>query len=158
LADEVLAAALTAIGRKERTEKEMRGWLAEREVDPEEIERVMDYLIENLAVDDERFANVYVDDKRRISGWGNDRIESALRKRGVPSALISAALAGDGEESEVDRATRVLLDRGSPLEDARDRQRALGLLARRGFCAEDAYAAIRRAARTGAAREQTERP
>ncbi len=149
MADELLAAALAAIGRKERTESEMRQWLAEREAGPEESERVMSYLVENLAVDDERFAIGYVEDKRRLSGWGNERIESALYGRGVPPHLISAALSRGGEQSEVDRATDVLLERGSELESDRGRQRALGLLARRGFCAEDAYAAIRRAREHG---------
>ena len=147
MSDEVLAAALSAIGRKERTESEMRHWLAEREVASEEVERVMAYLIENLAVDDRRFALGYVEDKRRLSGWGNSRIEAALWKRGVPRDLIEMALRHDEGEGEVDRATRVLLERGGELGDDRGRQRALGLLARRGFCAEDAYAAIRRAAR-----------
>lgn len=147
MADEVLAAALTAIGRKERTEAEMRQWLAEREVDSDEVERVMSYLIENLAVDDRRFALGYVEDKRRLSGWGSSRIEAALWKRGVPRDLIEMALGCDDGESEVERATRVLLEKGGELHDDRGRQRALGLLARRGFCAEDAYAAIRRAAR-----------
>ncbi len=145
MADELLAAALAAIGRKERTESEMRQWLAEREAGAEDCERVMEYLVENLALDDERFAIGYVEDKRRLSGWGNDRIESALYGRGIPAHLVSMALARGDEESEVDRATRVLLEKGSGLEDDRSRQRALGLLARRGFCAEDAYAAIRRA-------------
>lgn len=144
MADELLAAALAAIGRKERTEYEMREWLAARDARPEESERVIAYLIENLALDDERFAIGYVEDKRRLSGWGNERIESSLYSRGVPPRLISAALARD-DESEVERATRVLLERGSEFDDDRARQRALALLARRGFCAEDAYAAIRRA-------------
>ena len=145
MSDELLAAALGAIGRKERTESEIREWLVEREADPEEVERVVGCLLENLAIDDERFAVGYVEDKRRLSGWGNDRIETSLRDRGVPWHLISAALARDGEESEVDRAARVLVEKGSELGDDRACQRALGLLARRGFCAEDAYAAIRRA-------------
>jgi regulatory protein len=149
LADEVLAAALTAIGRKERTEAEMRQWLTQREVDPGEIERVMSYLVENLAIDDRRFALGYVEDKRRLSGWGNSRIESALWSRGVPRDLAEMALGHEDREGEVDRATRVLLEKGVELDDASGRQRALGLLARRGFCAEDAYAAIRRAGRTG---------
>jgi len=156
LADEILATALTAIGHKERTEADMREWLARREVEPEEVERVICYLVENLAIDDRRFAVGYVEDKRRLSGWGNDRIESALWSRGVPRGLIAAALGRDDGESEVDRATRVLLERGSRLDDDRGRQRALSLLARRGFCAEDAYAAIRRADRAGS--DPAERP
>jgi regulatory protein len=158
LADEVLAAALTAIGRKERTDAEMREWLAQREVDPEEVERVMLYLVENLAIDDRRFALGYAEDKRRLSGWGNSRIESALVKRGVPRELIAAALGSDDGESEVDRATRVLIERGGELDGDRARQRALGLLARRGFCAEDAYAAIRRAARAEAGTDPARSP
>ena len=145
MADELLAGALAALGRKERTESEMRRWLEQRGATPEESGRVMAYLIENLAVDDERFANGYVEDKRRQSGWGNDRIESALHGRGVPRDLIESALSrGDGE-GEVERAARVLVEKGSDLGDDRGRRRAMGLLARRGFCAEDAYAAIRRA-------------
>lgn len=134
----------------------MREWLARREVEPEEVERVICYLVENLAIDDRRFAVGYVEDKRRLSGWGNDRIESALLSRGVPRGLIAAALGRDDGESEADRATRVLLERGSRLDDDRGRQRALSLLARRGFCAEDAYAAIRRADRAGS--DPAERP
>lgn len=147
MADELLAAALAAIGRKERTESEMREWLVEREAEPEEADRVMACLVENLAIDDKRFANGYAEDKRRLAGWGRDRIESALIKRGVPRHLIAGALAGDEDESEVDRATRVLLGKASELATDRGRQRALGLLARRGFSAEDAYAAIRRSGR-----------
>lgn len=145
MADEILAKALTAIGRKERTELEMREWLAAREVEPEEIDRVLEFLIENLAIDDVRFAEAYTRDKRELAGWGSDRIDQTLRKRGVAPELIRAALAQPGEESEVERAVRVLAERNADLSDARGRQRALGLLARRGYSAEDAYAAIRRA-------------
>lgn len=146
MGDEVLAAALTALGRKERTEAEMRGWLADREVCESEIERVMSYLIENLAIDDRRFAIGYVEDKRRLSGWGSSRIEGVLRDRGITRELISEALEKDDGVSEVDRAVGVLHGKGSSLVSDRDRQRALSLLARRGFSAEDAYAAIRRVA------------
>lgn len=145
MADEALAAALRAIGRKERTEAEMRSWLADREYDEAEIDRVLDYLIENLAVNDARYANEFTADKRQLSGWGRDRIEANLIRRGIPGELISTALDQDDGESEVDRATRVLIDRQAPLSDPKDRQRAMGLLVRRGFSAEDAYAAIRRA-------------
>ncbi len=145
MADEALAAALRAIGRKERTESEMRSWLADRDYDEGEIDRVLAYLIENLAVNDARYATEFTADKRQLSGWGRDRIEATLLKRGVSGDLVAKALDEDGGESEVDRATRVLVEKGSLLEDPKDRQRAMGLLARRGFSAEDAYAAIRRA-------------
>ena len=147
MADEILAKALGALGRKARTEAEMREWLQAREVDFEEEERVISFLKENLALGDRAFAIAFVNDRRQLAGWGRDRIRSVLLRRGVSRDLIDEALAGDGEESEVDRAVRVLVEKGANLEDDRGRQRALGLLARRGYEAEEAYAAIRIAGR-----------
>ncbi|MCB8915112.1 MAG: regulatory protein RecX [Thermoleophilales bacterium] len=152
MSEQWLASALAAISRKDRTETEMRDWLAEREVEPDEIESIIACLTENLALDDRRFALAYAHDKRELSGWGKDRIREVLLKRGVDRELVDEALAGTGGsdggvESEVERAVRVLNERGADLSDDRGRQRALGLLARRGYEAEEAYAAIRIAER-----------
>ncbi len=149
MADEVLAKALAAVSRKDRTESEMREWLAAREIEPEEIDRVLDYLVENLAIDDERYALAFTADKRELAGWGRDRIRATLLKRGVPRHFIEEAVGAGETEAEVDRAVRVLIDKGADLDDDRGRQRALGLLARRGYEAEEAYAAIRIAGRAG---------
>ncbi|HRV59411.1 MAG: regulatory protein RecX [Solirubrobacterales bacterium] len=152
MSDEWLAKALAAISRKDRTEAEMREWLVDREVESDEIERVIGYLTENLALDDRRFAFAYASDKRELSGWGKDRIREVLLQRGVDRYLVEQALDQPGPgvgqaESEVERAVRVLNERGADLSDDRGRQRALGLLARRGYEAEEAYAAIRIASR-----------
>lgn len=147
MADELLAKALAALGRKALTEAEMREWLANREVEEEEAERVISFLTENLALDDRAFAVAFASDKRELSGWGKDRIREVLLRRGVERRLVEEALSPDAGESEVDRAVRVLKERGADLGDDRGRQRALGLLARRGYDAEEAYAAIRIAGR-----------
>ena len=145
MSDEILGGALAAIGRKERTVAEMRQWLADREVDPGECERVIGYLTENLALDDERFARAFTADKRELSGWGNERIERTLLGRGIPSHLVQSALEQEDGEGEVERGARLLGEKGVDLSDDRGRSRALGMLARRGYGAEEAYAAIRRA-------------
>ncbi|MCB0870364.1 MAG: RecX family transcriptional regulator [Solirubrobacterales bacterium] len=147
MADDVLAKALAALGRKARTEAEMREWLLAREVEGEEVERVIGFLIENLAIDDRAYAVAFTSDKRELAGWGRDRIREVLIRRGVDRYLVEEALAASGIESEVERAVRVLIEKGAELDDDRGRQRALGLLARRGYEAEEAYAAIRIAGR-----------
>jgi len=144
MADEILAKALGAIGRKERTVSEMTEWLRERDYEEEEVDRVVAFLIENEALDDQRFAIAFANDKRELSGWGSDRIEEVLRRRGLRGDQIRVALNQEVEVGEVDRAVGILLKKGAQVDDPRDRQKALGLLARRGYCAEDAYAAIRR--------------
>lgn len=125
----------------------MRQWLVDREVEEEEIERLISFLTENLALDDRAYAVAFTSDKRDLAGWGRDRIREVLLRRGVSRSLVEEALAGEGSESEVDRAVRVLEEKGAELDDPRGKQRALGLLARRGYEAEEAYAAIRIASR-----------
>ncbi len=111
----------------------------------EEAGEVIDHLVSVGALDDARFSRRFAEDKRAISGWGRERIAAALRERGVGEADLEAALADEDVEQELGRAVDLLEGRGADLGDDRGRNRALGLLARRGFDSETAYEAIRRA-------------
>jgi regulatory protein len=117
----------------------------------EESERiqVLTRLVEDGSIDDERFANRYAEDKRELAGWGPDRIRAALSERGVPEELIAEAIASEAEKDLVTRAAEVLTRNGSEVADERGRQRALALLARRGFPLEAAYDAVRALERKG---------
>jgi regulatory protein len=128
--DDAYELALRALSYKERTESELRGWLAERGVEEAEIADVLAVLTEGGAIDDASFARRYADDKRELAGWGPDRIRTALERRGVGTAHIDAALAGKGDEEHLDRA--------------------LGLLVRRGYSLELAYEAVRAVERRAA--------
>jgi regulatory protein len=139
--------ALKALGYKERTESELRTWLAERGVEDGEIDEVIALLAEAGAVDDAGFARRFAADKRLLAGWGPDRIEVTLQGRGVAREHIDAALGGEDEEAQFERATSILLGRGMSCDTERERERALGLLVRRGFPLELAYDAVRAAER-----------
>ncbi len=139
--------ALKALSHKERTESELRGWLAERGVEEAEIADVLALLAEAGAVDDASFARRYAEDKRELAGWGPDRIRKALERRGVASAQIEAALAGEDEDRILERAVALLAQRGMRCSSERERDRALGLLVRRGYPLELAYEAVRSAER-----------
>jgi regulatory protein len=139
--------ALKALGYKERTESELRGWLAERGVEEAEIEEVLALLAEAGAIDDASFARRYAADKQLLAGWGPDRIARTLEGRGVAREQIEAALAGEDEEAQLARATSLLSDRGLNCGSERERERALALLVRRGYPLELAYEAVRAAER-----------
>jgi regulatory protein len=94
-------------------------------------------------LDDERYAERYAEDRRTLMGWGPDRIEQDLLRRGIAPELIQSALAGRTREDELAAACYVLAQRFSALEDDRERNRAWQLLVRRGFDAELAYDAVR---------------
>ena len=143
--EEPLALALQALSRKERTVAEMGSWLHARGVGSDEVEAVVGHLAETGTLDDRRFAERYAEDKRELAGWGEERIRMALAQRGVADEYISEAL-GAGEVDETSRAVAALEARGASLSDALERNRAFGYLVRRGYNAEVAYEAIRRAA------------
>lgn len=142
--------ALEALSYRERTTGELTEWLEARGFAEAEIESAINRLIEDGAVDDERFAKRFAEDKRELRGWGPDRIREGLAGRGLDRALIEAALAGDGRETQLDRAIDLLEGRGDPPVDDRSRARALAFLARRGYEAELAYEAVRGAERRAA--------
>jgi regulatory protein len=117
-------------------------------VDEGEIEEVIALLAEAGAIDDASFARRYADDKRLLAGWGPDRIERSLEARGVAREHVDAALANEGEEAQLERATSLLIGRGIECGSERGRERALGLLVRRGYPLELAYDAVRSAERS----------
>jgi regulatory protein len=135
--------ALRALSTKERTERELSEWLRERGVEEADRLDVLVRLTESGGLDDERFARGYAEDKRRISGWGDERIREALEARGVARELIDSALGGEGEGEQLERAAALLRDRGIDCSTEPERDRALRLLARRGFPLELAYDAVR---------------
>lgn len=159
--------AYAYLNRRERTVAEVRARLERAEVRSDEIETVLAELIEFGYLDDARYACVFTQDKRTLEAWGNGRIARTLRERGVERDLIDAALAedgagdgvgaagwdddGSGAATELERAVMLLSQRfpSGPV-DPRDRERAFGVLARKGYESETAADAVRAWARRAA--------
>jgi regulatory protein len=141
--------AVRAIARRERTVAEVRASLAARDVDEVEAEEAIGRLVELGQLDDERYAELFTQDKRDLSGWGPDRILEALIERGVARATAEAAVQGESREDLTERAAD-LLARRHDLGDEAGRGRALAYLARRGYELEIAYEAVRIAERRAA--------
>lgn len=148
---ETLEAGLRALNRRERSTAELAGWLSGRGFEGGEIEAAICELTELGALDDERFARAFSEDKRHLQGWGPERIAAALAERGVPQELIDRHCGAESHGEQVERAMMMLAERDEVPRDDRSRARALGLLTRRGFSYEVAYEAVRAAERATAA-------
>ena len=137
--------AWRALNRRDRTELELRGILAGKRVAPEEAQVVLEELLEGGFVDDASYALRFADDRRRLDAWGSDRIERKLRQLGVPAEHIAAALAERPQEDELEAALALLRRRvPEPPATPRERDRALGILVRKGYDLELAHDALRR--------------
>jgi regulatory protein len=139
------AVAWRALNRRDRTELELRGILAEKRVGPEEANVVLRELLDGGFVDDAGFAQRCTDDRRRLDAWGSERIARRLRELGVGAEHIAAAV-GDQDHDDELEAALALLHRRVPAVPStpRERDRALGMLVRKGYELELAYEALRR--------------
>ena len=136
------------LGFRDRTVAEMRRHLEHKRVERATIDQAVVELERQQYLDDARFAVRYAEDRRTLDGWGADRIERKLRAAGVGSDLIASAIAAQGAEDELGAAVELLRRRfREPLATERDRERALGMLVRKGYELELAYDAIRAFAR-----------
>jgi regulatory protein len=142
-----LELAYRFLGRRERTVCELRQHLLGRDVDEASVSAVIEALVEQGSLDDARFTRLFVEDKRELEQWGSDRIRRALLARGIDRTMIDDVLAAEGStgsvRSELDRALAVLRQRFAiPPQGRRERERALGLLLRKGYEPELALDAL----------------
>ena len=151
--ERALAIAYRYLSPRERTQAEMRAHLQGKGIDERDTERSIRALAEQGHLDDGRFARLFVQDKRELDQWGADRIRQVLLARGLDPDVAEAALADhehahdrEHEEDsggEIGRALAVLRRRfPSPSGDRRERERALGVLLRKGYDSDLALEAI----------------
>lgn len=143
-----LELAYRFLSRRERTVSEVQAHLIGHEIDESSTAAVVDELADQGYLDDARFARLFVEDKRALEQWGSERIRRALLVRGIDRALADATIAS-GEDAavqatELDRALHVLRQRfPTAPRGRRERERALGLLLRKGYEPELALEALR---------------
>jgi len=145
-----LQKAYRYLGHRDRTVAELRKHLVGKGATEEIADAAIEELVRLGYVDDARYARQFAEDRRNLDSWGSDRIERRLRELGVEAEYIASALEATSG-SEKTAAVELLRRRfPAPPETDRDRDRALGLLVRRGFGLEMAYDAIRAHGRTAA--------
>jgi regulatory protein len=139
------ALAWRSLNRRDRTVEEIGGLLLGKRVEPAVADQVVTELIELGYLDDAAFAERFAADRRRLDGWGSERIARRLRELGVDGEHIDAALAGQDPEEEMEAALELLRRRcPAPPTTRAERDRALGILVRRGYAPDLAFDALRR--------------
>jgi regulatory protein len=137
--------AWRALNQRDHAVAEIARALARKRVEPAVIDTVVGELCEQGYLDDARFAQRFAEDRRRLDGWGAERIERRLRALGVAGDLIAAAVECQDADEELAAAVALLRRRfPDPPATPRDCERALGMLVRKGYELELAHDAIRR--------------
>ncbi len=95
-------------------------------------------------LDDARYARAFAEDRRALDAWGPERIERRLLELGVDREHVAAAIGDRDAETELAAALELLRRRCRTVPaNERERDRALGMLVRKGYDLELAYDAVR---------------
>jgi regulatory protein len=132
------------LGKRDRTAAEIRRHLAGKDIGEPAAEAAVAELVRMGYLDDARYARVFAEDRRTLDAWGPERIERRLLELGVEREHIAAAIGERDGETELAAALELLRRRCRTVPSSeRERERALGMLVRKGYDLELAYDAVR---------------
>ena len=106
--DQVLDKMAKYCAYQERCVKGVRDKLKTFEIPEEEKAKILDYLLDNRFVNDERFVKSFVRGKVNQSGWGVNKIRFHLIQKGIEKDIIEEALGQTDEEVYRQRLIEIL--------------------------------------------------
>ena len=91
--EQAYAALIRLCARSEKSSGDALRLMQRWGVKPSARQGVLQKLLADRFIDDNRYAEAFVRDKIRLSGWGARKIRTSLRLKGIAAAIIDEALA-----------------------------------------------------------------
>jgi regulatory protein len=139
---------LYQLSKSAKSKDQCRKILANRGIDSEIAEKVLDRFEEAQIIDDAIFARAFTNSRIRGKGLARNAIARELREKGIEDQLIEVALVELDSESELERATELAVNRVrrmGHLDQLVIRRRLSGFLARKGYSGSIVQSATRTA-------------
>ena len=105
---------------QERCVKDVTDKLKTFEITSKEREEILNYLIDNRFVDNNRFAKAFVRGKINQTGWGLNKIRFHLIQKGIDKEIIDEAMQSFDEEAYRQRLIEVLNAKAKTVKAAND--------------------------------------
>lgn len=121
---------------QERCVKDVVEKLHSFEISQKDKDEILNYLIDNRFVDNERFARAFVRGKINQSGWGLKKIRYHLLQKGIDKEIIEEALGQTDEEGYRLRLIDILKTKAKTVKAENDFEKKRKLAAyaiQRGF-------------------------
>lgn len=132
--DSLYAYGLRLLSFRGRSEREMRQRFQQRGAAPDLIETALERLKRGGLVDDEAFAQAWVESRRRASPRGDRLLQRELSQKGVARNTIDAALESDVDEPALARQAAIKKARAlASVPEPLFTRRLSEFLVRRGF-------------------------
>ena len=118
--DQVLDKMAKYCAYQERCVKDVRDKLKTYDIAQQDRDKILEYLIDNRFVNDERFAMNFVRGKINQSGWGLNKIRFHLMQKGIAKDIIDEALGQTDEEVYRQRLVDILKVKAKTVKAAND--------------------------------------
>ena len=96
------------IDRRLRSINELRDYLKNKEEDTIIIEEVIDKLIDNKYLDDDRFTKAFIKDKLNFTNWGDYKIKNELKRLGVNEEIIYNNISNIDDNIYYERINKII--------------------------------------------------
>lgn len=147
--DQVLDKMAKYCAYQERCVKDVRDKLKTFDLPQKEKDKILDYLVDNRFVNDERFARSFVRGKINQSGWGINKIRFHLIQKGIAKDIIDEALTQTDEDLYRQRLIDILKTKSKTIKAETDFERKRKLAAyaiQKGFEASLVWEVIKKLA------------
>lgn len=134
---EVLSRLQTLCARSEHCSHDMREKMMRWGVASDVQDKIVDRLIDDKFIDDERFARVFISDKLRFNHWGRRKIEQALFQKRIPKQISQPILNEITDQEYIEQLIPLIKSKRKSLSSVEDdyelRQRLVRFALQRGF-------------------------
>ena len=118
--DQVLDKMAKYCAYQERCVKDVKDKLKTFDIPQQEKTKILDYLLDNRFVNDERFAKIFVQSKSNQNDWGTNKIRYHLIQKGIAKDIIDEALGQTDEEVYRQRLIEILKTKAKTVKAAND--------------------------------------
>jgi regulatory protein len=128
-----LQIAINYLSYRPRSEDEIRKNLKKKDIQDHVIEEVIERLQRGGLVDDQRFAELWIENRSEFRPRGNRVLRMELRQKGIPDKIIDSVTSNIDEDYLAYQAAMKQARKYRDLEWQEFRKKMYGFLARRGF-------------------------
>lgn len=122
-------------------EKKLTQW----EIPQSEIDEIVDYLIKEKFIDQERFVRYYIKDKLTFNGWGKQKVKFQLQQKKIDMSLFQQLWEEVDQDQYQEHLENLLKKKRKSIKDTdiwAVKQKLMRFAAGRGFQMDEIYSAL----------------
>lgn len=139
--DKAYMRSLDLIMRRQRSEWEVRDYLKRKDYEPDVIEKILEKLSRAGYVDDKKFAEAWVNNRRLLKSTSKRKLSMELRQKRVNQEVICEVLADD--QTDEQQVLRDLVIKKRQQSRYQDETKLMQYLMRQGFNYDDVKSVIK---------------